>query len=77
MEANTDDLTGTLNRRPTSMDNVAPTTAAKVAAMQAEMRELFADYNRHMSMLFGSIQARLEILATQAADIAQRLPPRA
>jgi hypothetical protein len=43
---------------------------------EIDMAELFADYNQHLSMLFGQIQEQLKMIAARLADISQRLPPR-
>jgi len=45
-------------------------------ATKEEMREMFADFNRHTTMLFERTQERLKAIEAQIIDISQRLPPR-
>jgi hypothetical protein len=44
--------------------------------LRQEMRELFIDYNRHISVLFERMNVKLQMIGAQLADISQRLPPR-
>ena len=53
-------------------EQILPTLTTK-----DDLQELFADYQRHISMLFERTQAKLELIAAQLADISARLPPRA
>ena len=57
----------------TEMEDLTPDEDA-IAITLTEMKELFSDYNDHLSMLFERIQEQLMVITADLADIAQRLP---